>query len=268
MPAGVTTDGAGSFSQSGFDRASRYRATPQKRGLVFDPASRDLGFTPGALPVVRADFARHTNLVVVGQVLTTAGAGLLSTVITFTRLSGSGAVPLPVTTTSNGEYRAEGLDTGTTYGVTGVRDGFGVVPARLQATAAGTTTLNLTAFPAFDVAGVVLDAGGPIPDLATLQGLLAGAPPVPGAVVSFQRRDDGPEAPGAVISAADGTFRQRGFEVGGSFVAQANAPGFEGAILLGLLGLFGATGDGSAAAFQHDRADLLEGVVLLMQRTT
>ena len=89
VPAAVTTDGAGAFAQSGFDRASRYRVTPSKRGQVFEPPSRDVAFAANALPVRRADFERRTNLVVTGQVLTTAGAGLLSTVVTFTRVGGT-----------------------------------------------------------------------------------------------------------------------------------------------------------------------------------
>jgi hypothetical protein len=45
-----------------------------------------------------------------------------------------------------------------------------------------------------------------------------------------------------------------------------SAPGFVGAIALSLFGaLGGATGDGSSVAFEHDRADVLEGLVLLLQ---
>ena len=268
VPAAVTTDGAGAFMQSGFDRASRYRVTPSKRGQAFDPPSREVAFAPNALPVRRADFERRTNLVVTGQVLTTAGAGLLSTVVTFTRVRGSGAVPLPVITTSNGEYRAAGLDAGTTYRVTGERDGFGVVPAELRAPSGGTATLNLTAFPAFDVAGRVVDAGGPIVDLATFQRLLDDGPPVAGAMVSFTRRDNGPPAPAPVVTAADGTFHQRGFELGGEFVATATRAGFVGATFLPFVGgLFGGpTSDGAAAPFSSQRTGLLDGIVLILQR--
>ena len=266
VPAASTTDGAGTFVQTGFDRASRFRVTPQKRGVVFDPTNRDVAYTRGAFPTVFANFERRTNLVVIGQVLTTGGAGLLSTVITFTRLSGSGAVPLPVTTMSNGEYRAEGLDSGTTYRVTGTRDGFGIEPEELRASSGGTTTLNLTAFPAFEVTGTVLNPGGPVFDLLALQDVIADSAAVSGAAVSFERRDAGPAAPSAVVTRADGTFRQRGFEVGGSFVARVSAPGFVGAITISLFGAFGgASGDGSSVAFEHGRADVLEGLILLLQ---
>jgi hypothetical protein len=271
VPLAVTTDGAGNFIQSGFDRSSRYRVTPRKASETFVPASRDVAIAANSFPGALASFERRTNLVVIGQVLTTAGAGLLSTVIRFDRLVGNGAVPLPVTTTSNGEYRAAGLDTATTYRVTGTRDGFGVTPAQLRATSPGTVTLNLTAFPAFTVTGTVLDAEGGVPaDLAQLEAFLAELPPVPGAVVAFHRTDTAAPAPEPVVAAADGTYEQRGFEVGGAFVAEASAPGFVGATLFPLFfGVFGGTtADGGSIPFSHDRADRLDGVLLLLQRAT
>jgi hypothetical protein len=86
-------------------------------------------------------------------------------------------------------------------------------------------------------------------------------------VVSFTRRDAGPGAPAAVVTAADGSFRQRGFEIGGSFVAQATRPGFVGAELIGAFGFFGGPSqDGASVPFSHNRADLLDGIVLFMQR--
>ena len=157
VPAATATDGAGAYSLAGLDRASRYRITPLKPGATFDPPSRDVAFAANSFPVVLASFTRTTNLVVTGQVLTTGGAGLVGAVITFTRTVGTGAVPLPVTTTSNGEYHAAGLDAGTTYVVTVSRDQFSSAPTQLRAAAPGTTTLNLTAFPAYEVSGKVLD---------------------------------------------------------------------------------------------------------------
>jgi hypothetical protein len=269
VPLAVTTDGAGNFRQSGFDRSSRYRVTPRKTSRTFAPASRDVAFSPNSFPAALASFERRTNLVVTGQVLTTAGTGLLSTVIRFDRLVGNGAIPMPVTTTSNGEYRAAGLDTSTTYRVTGTRDGFGVTPAQLRATSPGVVTLNLTAFPAFEVAGTVLDAEGGLPaDFAQLAAFHAGLPPVPGAVVAFHRTDGAAPAPDPVVTMADGTFEQRAFEVGGAFVAAASAPGFVGATLLPLFfGVFGGpTTDGGSVTFSHDRADRLDGLILLLQR--
>ena len=271
VPADVVSDGSGAFRQAGFARGSRYRVTPSKGSLAFRPSSRDVEFSPTAVSTAMASFQRSTNLVVVGQVLTTAGAGLLSTVIRFDRLAGAGAAPLPVTTTSNGEYRAEGLDAGTTYRVSGMRDGFGVTPAILRATTPGVTTLNLTAFPAFDVAGTVRQFDGGLPtDFREFDAFLSALPPVPGAVVAFHRTDRSVDAPEPVISEADGVFRQRGFEVGGRFVAEATAPGFVGATLVGVGfgGIFGgATSDGGSTTFAHDRSDRLDGLLLLLQTT-
>jgi hypothetical protein len=262
---------------TGLDRASHYRITPVKRGAAFDPPSRDVSFTPDAFPVVTASFTRRTNLSVTGQVLTTGGAGLVGAVITFTRKAGTGAVPLPVTTTSNGEYHAAGLDTGTTYVVTVARDEFSSAPAELRAVTPGTATLNLTAFPAYEVSGKVLDAELAESDLQSLTDL----PGVPGAVVSFHPSDPAGSAPPTVVSAADGTFRQRGFEVGATFVAHASATGFEASQLSDILAGIGAAlaaafggppvsgspaVDLSTTSFRNDHHTPLENVLFYLQR--
>lgn len=274
IPDVVLTDGAGTFHQTGFDRSSQYRVTPVKAAETFDPPSRDVAFAPNAFPTFVTTFQRRTNLIVIGQVLTTAGAGLLSTVIRFERLSGSGAVPLPVMTGSNGEYRAQGLDTNTPYRVSGTRPGFGVTPAILRTTTPGTATLNLTAFPSFEIAGTVLDTGGAIPaDFASLIAFAGSLPPVPGALVAFHRIDRANPGPDPVTTAPDGTFQQSGLEVGGTFLVQASAPGYTGAILtplfsFGLTGSFSAPdGNGGSVTFQHTNSDPVGGLFLLLQRT-
>ena len=236
VPAATATDGAGAYSLTGLDRASQYRITPLKPGATFDPPSRDVAFAPNSFPVVLASFTRTTNLVVTGQVLTTGGAGLVGAVIVFTRTVGTGAVPLPVTTTSNGEYHAAGLDAGTTYVVTVTRDQFSSAPTQLRAASPGTTTLNLTAFPAYEVSGKVLDLELGDADVQSLADL----PGVPGAIVSFHPSDAAGSAPPTVVSGADGTFRQRGFEVGATFVAQAFAAGFVASQLSDIFGNIGA----------------------------
>ena len=274
VPDVVVTDGAGTFHQTGFDRSSQYRVTPTKAPERFDPTSREVIFAPNAFPTFITTFQRRTNLIVNGQVLTTAGAGLLSTVIRFDRLSGSGAVPLPITTGSNGEYRAEGLDTGTRYRVTGTRPGFGVTPAVLQTNTPGTFTLNLTAFPSFGVAGTVLDTGGAIPvDFASLIAFAGSLPPVQGAVVAFHPTDRTNPGPDPVTTGPEGTFGQSGFEVGGTFLVEASAPGYTGAILtplfsFGLGGPFSApNGNGGSVTIQHTTMDPVVGLLLLLQRT-
>lgn len=169
VPPAPRTGADGRFSLA-LSRSSGYRLTPSKSGLSFEPASVDVAFRAGSLPRQFVEFRRVTNLVVVGQVLSTGGAALLSAVVSFRRLDGSGAVPLPVTTTSNGEFRAEGADAGTTYEIRVHRDGFGFAPIRLLAAQPGTTTLNVTGSPAFDVAGVVRQGLG----IGELGGLLGG----------------------------------------------------------------------------------------------
>ena len=264
VPGPVTTDGTGSFSQGGFDRATHYRVTPTKPGITFDPASRDVAFAANSLPILGASFVRRTNLAVDGQVLTTGGAGLLGAMITFTRTAGTGAVPRPVVTGSNGEFHAAGLDTGSTYLVAGTGAGFVVRPTELRATGAGTTTVHLTAAPAYTVTGRVLELAGPVVTFAP--DLLDDLPGVPGAVLDFHR-DDGRGAPAAVATAADGSFRQSGFEVGARYVVDAHATGFVGTQLVNPLPFSsGSIVDGSSRPFSSDEPTQLDNVTLLLQR--
>ncbi len=277
VPAVTATDGAGAYALTGLDRASEYRITPLKPGARFEPPSRDVAFTPNSFPGVLASFTRTTNLVVTGQVLTTGGAGLVGAVITFTRTVGTGAVPLPVTTTSNGEYHAAGLDAGTTYLVSVTRDQFSSAPTTLRAAAPGTTTLNLTAFPAYEVSGRVLDLELADADLQSLADL----PGIPGAIVSFHPRDATGSAPPTVVTTADGSFHQRGFEVGATFIAQAFAAGFVASQLSTIFGNIGAaigaafggppiSGDPptdlSKATFSNDHQTALENIFFYLQR--
>jgi hypothetical protein len=280
VPAATATDGAGAYSVTGLDRGSRYRITPLKPGATFDPPSHDVAFAPNSFPVVLASFTRVTNLVVTGQVLTTGGAGLVGAVITFIRTVGTGAIPRPVLTTSNGEYRAAGLDAGTTYVVTAARDDFSSAPTQLRATRSGTTTLNLTAFPVYEVSGKVVDLEPTDTDPQSL----TDQPGVPGAIVSFHPSDPAGSAPPAVVSAADGTFHQRGFEVGPTFVAQAFAAGFGASQLGDILSVLGNLGgfiggpfggsasaspplDLSQATFHNDHQAPLDNVFFFLQRT-
>ena len=173
VPAVTATDGAGAYALTGLDRASQYRITPLKPGATFEPPSRDVVFTANSFPGVLASFTRTTNLVVTGQVLTTGGAGLVGAVMTFTRTLGTGAVPLPVTTTSNGEYHAAGLDAGTTYLVSVTRDQFSSVPTTLRAPLPAPRP-QPHRVPAYEVSGKVLDlelADADLQSLADLPGI-------------------------------------------------------------------------------------------------
>ena len=192
-----------------------------------------------------ASFTRTTNPTVSGQVLTTGGAGLVGAVITFTRTLGAGAVPLPVTTTSNGEYHAAGLDTDTTYIVTATRDDYSSAPTP----AARHHTRHDHAQP------------HRFPDLRDLRqsarrrtrrcrpAEIADMPGIPGEIVSFHPSDV--VRPLARPSSAElmAPFHQRGFEVGSTFVAQAFAAGYVASQLSDILGILGNIGTAIAASF-------------------
>jgi hypothetical protein len=242
VPPTVRSGADGRFTQAGFVRGSQYRATPRKGSLRFDPPSITFALStgPNVVPLVNLVFQRHTNLVVEGQVLSTAGAGLRGTVIVFERVAGTGAVPRPVTAGSNGEYRAAGLDTATTYRVTAQREGFGFTPRSLLVQQPGTAELNLTGFPAFAVSGEVL--GAPafwLPDVSRPDGGLSDLDPIAGAVVTFQRMGRSDIAPRPAVTRGDGTWSRGGFQVGVTYTVQASAPGFAERSPVGGIGLFG-----------------------------
>lgn len=67
-----------------------------------------------------------------GRVVTAAGAGIADVTITFSRVSGSGAVPASVTTDSTGRWSQTGFVAGTTYRATPTKSGCTFTPAYLD----------------------------------------------------------------------------------------------------------------------------------------
>jgi hypothetical protein len=158
------------------------------------------------------------------------------------------------------------------------RDQYSSTPARLRAANPGTTTLNLTAFPAYEVSGKVVDLEvGGAAGLESLDDL----PGIAGAVISFHPGDPRGSAPPATVSGSDGSFHQRGFEVGATFVAQAFAAGFVSSQFTDIFGDIGGVigasfgvspassgppADLSTASFSNDRPTPLENVFFYLQR--
>src|SRR5262249_21365565 len=90
---------------------------------------------------------------------TTAGPGLANVVMTFTPVTGSGALPAPVTTDAEGYWFQTGFDPGTTYRVTPSLATYDFKFPRQDFTQA--TALNFTAAfiecSAFDVIPIAVD---------------------------------------------------------------------------------------------------------------
>ncbi len=70
-----------------------------------------------------------------------------------------------------------------------------------------------------------------------------------------------------MATAADGSFRQSGFEVGAHYVVDAHATGFVGTELVNPLPFSsGSIVDGSSRPFNSDEPTQLDNVTLLLQR--
>jgi hypothetical protein len=143
--------------------------------------------------------------------------------------------------------------------------------------ASGVVTVNGRPAANVVVSGKVLDLEIGEIDFQSLDDL----PGVPGAIVSFYASDADGSAPPTVVSGPDGTFRQRGFEVGANFVAQAIAAGFVASQLGDVLGIVSAgigaafglppassnpPPDLSKATFSNDHTTPLENVLFYLQR--
>lgn len=67
-----------------------------------------------------------------GRVTTAAGAGIPDVTITFTRVSGTGAIPAAVKTDSNGNWSQTGFEAGTTYRATPTKSGCTFSPSYID----------------------------------------------------------------------------------------------------------------------------------------
>jgi hypothetical protein len=73
-----------------------------------------------------------------GRVSTASGAGIAGVTLRFGRVAGTGAVPLPVTTDTNGAWSQAGFQNGTVYRVLPVKEHFVFTPAYRDFSASGT----------------------------------------------------------------------------------------------------------------------------------
>jgi len=139
IPAPVTTLSNGAWSQTGFANDTHYRATPSMAGYTFTPPYIDWIGSNDSL-----DFTAAAPFGVSGAI---SGATQSGVTITFSRVSGAGAIPPAVTTRTDGRWSQTGFSTGTTYRARPSKDGFTFDP--LYRDFSGTSSsLNFTAAPA------------------------------------------------------------------------------------------------------------------------
>ncbi|GEM_PF-2924655 len=197
IPAAVVTDANGNWSQTGFQSGAVYRVTPQKKLLAFTPAYQDFSDNNSAL-----NFTAVSSVVkfsASGKVANAAGLPLKGVALTFTRVSGAGAIPAPVVTDANGFWVASGFGAATIYRVTPKVSGYLYTPAyRDFSTPSG--TLNFTGSTTFSGSGKVADSGGGFG--------------IAGVTIAFSIAPGSPKKsiPASVVTDANGNWSQTGFQ--------------------------------------------------------
>jgi M6 family metalloprotease-like protein len=193
LPAPVKTDTAGNWTQSGFGAGTTYKVTPKKADYTFKPASSK--FQAGAAGL---NFTGTSSLFgASGQVSSIGGGGVPKVTITFSRVSGTGSVPLPVQTDASGNWTQSGFLVGTTYRATPSSADYKFKPT-YRSFNTERTDLNFTGAPnVFSASGSVTAGGSPLSDVTVTFSVVSGTG----------------SAPAPVLTVAGG-WSQSGFEAG------------------------------------------------------
>ncbi|MBM4145207.1 MAG: hypothetical protein FJ240_02880 [Nitrospira sp.] len=143
IPASVQTNADGSWSQTGFQSGTTYRVTPGKTGYTFSPASLSFSGTSTTLnftgTVSTGDFS------VSGKAATRTVTAISGVTMTFTRISGTGAIPASVQTDAGGNWTQTGFQSGTTYRVTPGKTGKIFYPSSISFSSSS-TSLNFYSY--------------------------------------------------------------------------------------------------------------------------
>ena len=139
VPGAVTTDSGGRWSRSGIATGTMYRATAALGGYTFSPATRDFSSAASnqslLVPTLIANPVAYSAS---GRVTGSSRAGLGAVRMTFTRVSGIGAVPAAVTTDSRGNWSQSGFEGGSVYRASPALSGWRFSPSSRDFSAAGT----------------------------------------------------------------------------------------------------------------------------------
>ncbi len=137
VPATVTTDGGGSWSQTGFADGTVYRITPSDTaGSTFEPASRDASAAGSGIDF-RASGGPAETYTVSGAVRKRSRV-FANVELRFSVVAGPGTAPPAVLTGADGRWSQSGFAAGTTYRVTPVLDGYRFKPASREVSGAST----------------------------------------------------------------------------------------------------------------------------------
>ena len=196
LPGSVVTGADGHWSQSGFETLTSYIVNLSRPGFTFQPAAATFSGARSDL-----NFEGLTDPFSYGGKVTTplqdpntgltrpVGIGGVETI--FSRASGPGRVPVPVTTDSSGRWSQSGFEGDTTYGARPFKQGFDFNPSSGEfRNVKPTSELNFEArVTTFAVSGKVADLnnGGAIGGVTITFSVISGRSPVPPPVVTDAR---------------------------------------------------------------------------------
>ena len=203
----VTTDADGYYrEESGFKAGVTYRATPSKAGMTFTPASQDFNADNPALNFTAIS---ATGFKASGKVAGDGGPSLSGVLMTFTRVSGTGIVPPPVSTDLNGNWSSPGFAGNTVYRVTPSRKGYVFYPASLDFSSAS-SALSFYGATTIYCSGRVTDSVGGFG--------------IAGVTITFTHASTG-QLHSTVTTDADGYYLESEFKAGVTYRATPSKAG-------------------------------------------
>ncbi|HKQ77991.1 MAG TPA: carboxypeptidase regulatory-like domain-containing protein [Blastocatellia bacterium] len=202
----VTTNVDGIYRQDGLKAGVTYRAIPSKAGLTFTPTSLDFNADH---PHLFFAAISSTGFKASGKVVGDGGLPLSGVLMTFTRVSGAGAVPPSVFTDLNGAWLANGFAGNTIYRVTPSRKGYAFYSSSLDFSSAS-SALNFSGATTISGSGVVYDSAGNFG--------------IAGVTITFTNASTG-QLHSTVTTDADGRYNVSGLKAGVTYRATPSKAG-------------------------------------------
>ena len=203
VPAAVSTDSNGNWSQSRFEVETTYKATPVKSGLVFTPAF--IQFVNNVKPVsdkTGLNFEARRDIFSASGVVTTQSGRAVGGVTLTVAASRQAQI---TNSDAQGRWAVSLQNNSGTFRVTPSLENFTFNPPFRDFAASSATQLDFKLPDTFGIAGV-------------LKGDTQGtAPPVPNATVNFELISGSGARPASVRSDGAGAFRQTGFTTGSQY---------------------------------------------------
>ena len=222
VPSPVRTDASGSWSQSGFQTGTTYRAAASKQGFAFNPPGIEIsrpdiegGRTIGGLVIEGSSITFSAS----GKVSAADARGIPGVRLRFSRVTGTGAVPGEVVTDEKGLWNQAGFERGTVYRITPTRLEVDVFAPRAIDNLSGpppnapTQAINQN----FQITIPTFRASGRVGTRTRGTGLA-------NLTIVFSRRSGAGQVPPSVTTNERGEWTQQGFEMGTAYAATPAGP--------------------------------------------